>query len=971
LVRLDLEYSWRRGRPRRLEELQGPFPELFRDRDCLQEIAFEEYRLRLQLGDGPTPEEYRQRWDVRTDGWPAPPNLLAEAVRRLPVTVKAPAGRPPEPASTSAPLPEVGTEFLDFRLLAELGRGAFGRVYLARQQGLAGRLVALKIASNISLEARSLAQLQHTNIVPVYSVHQAGPLHALCMPYLGPTTLADVLADLRGRQALPSSGKGLVDTAHACKSTTRQEVAGRGPAPEGQEASRSGPEVAPVAWQQLEHLTYVQAVVWIGARLAEGLAHAHERGILHRDLKPANVLLTDDGQPMLLDFNLAEDTKDSGAAAFLGGTLPYMAPEHVRALQRRGGTVDGRSDVYSLGVILHELLTGRHPFPRRAGPLEGAVAQMLHDRDQPPPRLRRWNRAVSPAVEAIVRHCLQPDPARRYQSARELHEDLQRQIDSRPLRYAREPLSRERAGKWARRHPRLALAGVAGMALLLIAGLTALLAVRGARQARWEAAESYQKFREDVREARLLLATTKPSDRERLAEGVGRALAALDSYRARTDPTWWQAPAVRRLPAEDQDRLRAEAGELLLLLASIHSLPTQAGRAEGLESALELNRLAERCYPEGKVPALVWRQRASLARRLGRPASVGPPPAGSPPGLCVLAQEQTDQGHFAEALPLWRQAARQAPDDLWAWAGLAACCERLGRHAEAASCYSTCIALAPTLPWLYFKRGTTHLSLKNFADAQADFDHFLRERPGVAEAHINRALAWEGLGKNERALDNITRAIDLHTTQTRAYFIRALLRDRVGDRAGAEQDRATGLRLEPTDELSWVVRGLARARADAQGALADFDRALRLEPRSLDALQNKANVLSEHLARPFEAVRVLHTTIELYPHFVPARAGRGVLLARLGKRREALRDAEECLRLDSQPATLYQVAGIYALTSRQEPDDRQEALFLLASALRRGYGWGLIAIDTDLDPIRCDPEFERLTARGNGPAKGP
>src|SRR5262249_37753388 len=114
----------------------------------------------------------------------------------------------------------------------------------------------------------------------------------------------------------------------------------------------------------LEGLDYVRAVLWVASRIAEGLAHAHEHGILHRDLKPAHILLSDEGQPMLLDFGVAEDTKLGAgvAAALVGGTLPYMAPEHLDACRGGAGAVTAQSDVYALGVILFELLTGRHPF---------------------------------------------------------------------------------------------------------------------------------------------------------------------------------------------------------------------------------------------------------------------------------------------------------------------------------------------------------------------------------------------------------------------------------------------------------------------------------------------------------------------------------------------------------------------------------------------------------------------------------
>src|SRR5262249_22984693 len=154
---------------------------------------------------------------------------------------------------------------------------------------------------------------------------------------------------------------------------------------------------------------------------------------------------------------------------------------------------------------------------------------------------------------------------------------------------------------------------------------------------------------------------------------------------------------------------------------------------------------------------------------------------------------------------------------------------------------------------LYFQRGVAQLNARNYEEARADFDHFLTDRPDVAEGYINRALAWEGLKKTTPAIQDVTRAMELGTRQTRVYFIRALLRANLGDRDGAKQDREKGLELEPADELSCVVRGLARFGSDPKAALADFDRALRFNPRSLEGLQNKASVLAERLGRAGEA----------------------------------------------------------------------------------------------------------------------
>lgn len=131
------------------------------------------------------------------------------------------------------------------------------------------------------------------------------------------------------------------------------------------------------ALKTLSGLTYVEAVLWIGAKLADGLSHAHERGILHRDLKPANVLLADDGRPMLLDFNLSADLKQSASVRemLVGGTLLYMAPEQIYAFQQRIHSGDTRSDMFSLGVILFELLAGRNPFSVRQGSVGDAAGK--------------------------------------------------------------------------------------------------------------------------------------------------------------------------------------------------------------------------------------------------------------------------------------------------------------------------------------------------------------------------------------------------------------------------------------------------------------------------------------------------------------------------------------------------------------------------------------------------------------------
>jgi serine/threonine protein kinase/tetratricopeptide (TPR) repeat protein len=987
LVRIDLEYRWARGRPRTLRDYQRDFPRLFQNPDDLQAITFEEYRLRRQAGEDPDPEEYRRRFGVDVGDWP-PQRHRSPGAPALPATVPGSGalswfvhdvGRSDPQAARRlaralAGMPAAGTEFLGFHLIAELGRGTFGRVYLARQGELADRPVALKVSGDVLGESRTLAQLQHTNIIPIFSVHHSAPFDAVCMPFLGSTTLEDVLHNLRGQQSLPGSGRALVDTVNARKSLTRPGDDSPPPQPRSDGTTpRAGPEAAP-ALKTLGGLTYVQAVLWIAARLADGLAHAHERGILHRDLKPANVLLTEDGQPILLDFNLSEDTKlrSSASSAFVGGTLPYMAPEQLAAFRQRAPRADARGDLYSLGVILYELLTGRPPFPARGGLLEEVLPRMIEDRAPLPPRLRPQNPAVSPAVEAIVRHCLEPDPGRRYQSARELQEDLERHLKDLPLRHAGEPSPRERARKWVRRHPRLTSStGVAVLAAVLLVALGGLFAWRHERLARLEAAESFGRFREEMREAQVRF----------LDLGTGRASSqdvtsccrrALGRYQVLEDASWQEAPAFRRLAPEDQERVRADIGELLFLLAALAPGPADpnpdpARRDDQVRRALELNRRAEPCYPGGEAPSALLRQRAALLRQLGEQAeaerllaTAEATPPRTPRDYSLLACAYAAENRFRQALPLWEQAVAQDRQNVWTWYGLGDCYGHLAQPSQAAACYSACIALNPTFHGWYFRRGLALLEQGRYGPAGADFDEAVRLRPDHTEAHVNRAIARLNDNRCAEAVEDLTRALELGAPAGRVQLIRAQAREKAGDAAGAERDRAEALRAEPADEAAWVARGVARLAGAPRDALADFDRALDRSPHYLPALENRAHVLAERLGRAEEAVQVLDHAVILYPEYGRARAARGVLLARLGEREAALQDAREALALDDSPATLYQVAGVYALTSRQKPDDRRRAFPLLAAALRHGFGYDVIGTDRDLDPIRDDPQFRHL-----------
>ncbi len=1024
LARLDLELRGGSGRSRPPEDYLREYPEL--GRGGLAELVAAERRLRLDAGHDAGLAGSRDRPSCESAGWSAPGRGLDRPAastgrRRIdPASVARSyfdfrlsaedrgdglglgetrdqwAGTAPDaaetvevlrdgrragpdgarrPAEAAVTMPEPGTDFLGFRLLSELGRGAFGRVYLASQGDLADRPVALKVSTEKPAESQTLAQLQHTNIVPIFSAHRAEPFHAVCMPYFGSTTLKDIFDELELRQAPPTSGEDLLKSLGSRHFAEPHGGAAAGPEADDEATPLPRPAARPRSdtLLMLGKLPYVEAGLWLGSRLADGLAHAHGRGILHRDLKPANILLTDDGQPMLLDFNLAADARRPASSGSFGGTLPYMAPEHIRAFRGEDRAVDARSDIYSLGVIIYELLAGRHPFGTYAGSSMAVLARMAEERESAPVGLRAWNPQASPAVESIVRHCLEPDPARRYQTAAELHEDLERHLANLPLRHAAEPSPRERARKWARRHPRLtsstSMAVAAGLVSL---GMLLALFARQDRLAKLEAADALAGFRVEVATVQFLL-NTRTADRDRRARGVALGREALARYHVLEDPAWPAGPLARHLDPARRDELKEEVGEVLLYLARAGALDASdhpAGDARRLgraEAALRLCDLSRACFAADRSPRAMLLHHAELLGLLGRDdqaklirAEAESAPLRTARDHHLAATGLINQGEFRRALPLAEEATRLDPRDFRGWFTLGICREQVGRGAEADAAYSTCIALRPESPFAWFNRAETHLARGDHKRALVDFDRAVALDPAWADPLVERAIAEHHEGLFPRAIADLTAALDRGAPRVRTLFLRATTRERAGDADGARRDRAEAMTVDPRDEQGWIMRALSRMAAEPDAALADLDRALALNPRSLSALQNKAYLLSERLGRAEEAIRALDRAVELYPDYVPSRSGRGVLLAILGRRDAALADARESVWRDTGPHILYQVAGIYAMTSKLVPEDRTESYRLLSTALRNGFGFDEMADDRELDPIRQQPEFRRL-----------
>src|SRR5262249_37830160 len=262
------------------------------------------------------------------------------------VTAQAPPFVSPSPRSPSddghVGLPIVGQTVNDFHLLEILGAGSFARVFLARQVSL-GRQVALKVSRNRGQEARTLAILEHEHIVRVFSevVDREHDLRLLCMQYVPGATLEKVIEAVRYLPLRQRGGRAILDFLDAKVSAQTALDLG---------ALRDR--------EALAGMDHIEAGCWMGARLAEALAHAHGQGVLHRDIKPANVLLNRYGRPLLVDFNVAGGQFCEGRDALFGGTLAYMSPEHLDAFNPDDFTpieaVDARSDVYALGLVLYE-----------------------------------------------------------------------------------------------------------------------------------------------------------------------------------------------------------------------------------------------------------------------------------------------------------------------------------------------------------------------------------------------------------------------------------------------------------------------------------------------------------------------------------------------------------------------------------------------------------------------------------------
>jgi tetratricopeptide (TPR) repeat protein/tRNA A-37 threonylcarbamoyl transferase component Bud32 len=494
-------------------------------------------------------------------------------------------GRPPLKAGD-------GTTVAGYELLSELGRGGMGVVYKARQKSL-NRLVALKMLlhtgharpedmARFHVEAEAIAHLQHPNIVQVFEIgeHEGCPFFSL---------------EFVEGQSLSAK----IDS-------TPQPPA---------EAAR-----------------LVQQV-------AEAMDVAHRRGIIHRDLKPANILLTTEGQPKVTDFGLAKRFEDAGDGptreGAIMGTPSYMAPEQAAGKTREVGPA---GDIYSLGAILYDMLTGRPPF--RGTTLLDTLQQVQRVEPVPPVRLQD---RVPRDLDTICLKCLEKDPKKRYTSAGALAEDLRRFLAGEPI-LARPTPTWERAWKWARRRP--ALAALTAVSVLAVVGVLSLafLWLDSSRRAAEGIAEQQKKLADyQTQEARKEHELWQQAERQRLRaearfrdarEAVDVMLTEVGGIKLAHEP---HMEKIRRELLEkavayygrflkdkgDDASLRWEAGLARLRLGEIRRMLGEPGRAEaeyrkGLAQIEDLERTSSGQLKYRRELAIGYNNLANLLREVGK-----------------------------------------------------------------------------------------------------------------------------------------------------------------------------------------------------------------------------------------------------------------------------------------------------------------------------------------------------------------
>jgi serine/threonine-protein kinase len=783
-----------------------------------------------------------------------------------------------------------------YEVEAVLGRGGMGIVFRARHLRL-GRLVALKVAlaggyadaneqARFHREAQAVAGLRHPHVVQIYDIGDTGGRPYFTMEYVDGGSLAQKLA------GTPQP---------AC------------------------------------------AAAELVATLAGAVQAAHASGIIHRDLKPANVLLTADGTPKIGDFGLARRQDDGAGLTQTGiplGTPSYMAPEQA---QGRWGAVGPAVDVYALGAILYELLTGRPPF--RAATAAETLQQVISQEPAPPSRL---NNQVPRDLETICLKCLRKEPPQRYSSPVALADDLRRFLEGRPI-LARPVSWLERGGRWVKRHPRETALAALGLLLVLVAGggawwmdrqsvaqraereqqeertrrgvEGALAQARSMRdQARWPQA------REALEQAALLVGNDGPEDLQRRVAAARRDLRMAkeldrihqlqetairkDIYDAPIAPVYGKAFRAYGLAVQDgavQDlaqRVRDSEIKVHLLVALdrwafVEPNETLQGRLMAIARAADPDPWRDRV----RNP-VVWRDSAALAE-----LAVTAPLTEQPAQLLVA---------LGMRLPVRDVNAVSAP--VFA-AGL------VGAAAPPAG-VSNLLALGPFAPdatdgveflrrvqqnhpadfWANLTLGNA-LHNRRPGEAIAYYQAALAIRPQAVVAHINLGMALLKVGRPRQAMDVLGRGLRIAPRDPLLLNNMGIALRDVGRPVEATKYFRQALVEWPN---SAVIHGnLAnelQARGQIDDAIEHYQKAIRLDPND-GRFHSNLGLAYLTNGRLDEALDHFRQADRLPPRSAKVKVYLGIALQRKGRLEEAIAQYQAALRLDPQDAMAHYHLG--------------------------------------------------------------
>ncbi|MEX2186266.1 MAG: protein kinase [Pirellulales bacterium] len=920
----------------------------------------DEFAARWQAGEIGNTEEF-----IRAN---AP---YAEALRRLLPTVQVmaelgDAAARPQPRAferLSDATDESGPRTLgDFRIVREIGRGGMGVVYEAVQLSL-DRRVALKVLpfaatlddrhlQRFKNEAQAAAHLHHSHIVPVFAVGCERGVHYYAMQFIEGESLSAVVAELR----INSGDRGL--SASFVSDTL----------------------------QSSDRTSFYRSIARLGAQAAEALAYAHRLGVIHRDIKPANILVERPGHLWIADFGLARIEADANLTATgdIVGTLRYMSPE--QALGRRE-LIDHRTDIYSLGATMYELLTLEPVFA--ADTRRSLLRQVAEDDPCPP---RRVAASVPQELETITLKALGKRPVDRYASAQELADDLNRFLRDEPIR-ARRPGLRQRTLKWMRRHR--AVVTTAGICLLLsivaMAG-TVGWAVRD-RAARAAAAgreidDAVAQTRRLIHDGDAMSAATELQRAERIAAtgNVGEPVDEIEALKLEI-ALLKQLEDARLLRGEganigiehgylDYRRADAAYAAAFSRLGADFARPLDDGVVErwierpirpALAAALDDWALVRMAGDGGEAS---WRRMIAVASRLDSDAqrtavreavlrsddealldvARSDKSSNLPPQTALLVAAALIERRWPkDAVALLKSVQRRRPDDFWVNYTLACCYLRwLYNEDEGLRFAAVAVGLRPDLPAPHLLLGHTLAELERPEDGLAEAREALRLKPDYAGAHMFVCRTLGELGRFDEAVAAGREAVRLEPRTPAILRWVAKTMAAAGHSDEAVELLRDNLRLDPNDE--WAHCLLARTFA-AQGlwndALAEYEATLRLNPMHQDAYDGLGDTLTR-LGRLDAAEAARRRAIDLVPNDAERYVRLANLLSARGKWSEAWDKLRSGLEIWFVAATRHFRRGDYfalrgdddfavneyRLALRYRPNDRETHLHL-AETLRR------------------------------------